>query len=289
MFSKSRLTMHMSFFSGTNLGKFCNKAQFSTSWLLQILYWSCLSPYGNVVRFCWKPLLLVSHCSITRNVCWFVLVFGGENESAGVFLSLAGGWWVSSGKCRSDRLGCKCSELSTLHLHVELICPGLWAGAARPGCLLHPTESSLGDLGTGAGSSAGAPSLQTAAARPGKDGCHSPAFLSVGSHPVLRRARDTRETQVAPSVTAHFFFCAVLCRHSKASCLAREVELPPGSFLSSSLRFPLGGAMERGGDRSTPGSFWQGAVSSHKAHQDPGALVSARASCRPDRACETKM
>lgn len=256
MLSKSHLIMHVSFSSGTKLGKFCNKAQFSASWLLQMLYWSCLSPYGNVVRFCCKPLLLVSHCSITRNVCWFVLVFRGENESAGVFLSLAGGWWVSSGKCSSGRLGCKCSELSNLHLHVELICPGLWAGAARPGCLLRPAESSLGDLGTGAGSSAEAPSLRAAAARPGKDGCHSPAFLSVGSHPVLWRARDTQETQVAPSVTTHFFFCAVLCRHNKASCLAREVELPLGSFLSSSPRFPLDGAMERGGDRSTPGSFW---------------------------------
>lgn len=69
MLSKSHLIMHVSFSSGTKLGKFCNKAQFSASWLLQMLYWSCLSLYGNVVRFCCKPLLLVSHCSITRNVC----------------------------------------------------------------------------------------------------------------------------------------------------------------------------------------------------------------------------
>lgn len=158
-------------------------------------------------------------------------------------LSLAEGWWVSSSKCSCGRLGCKCPELSTLHLHVELKCPGQWDGAARPGCLLLllGLPSVTWAEGQGALLDSGVAN-SCSKARQGR--------LSQPSlHSALQRVADNWESQVAPSVMTQFYFYAMLCRHSKASCLAGEMELPysKAPFHLIPPRFPFCGNTEWGG------------------------------------------
>lgn len=100
-----------------------------------------------------------------------------------------------------------------------------------------PAGPSLSDLGRGAGSSAGALVLQTAAARPGKDGCRSLCcVLPCKGLQTIERVRWL-------SVMTQFYFYAMLCWHSKASCLAGEMELPfsKAPFHLIPPRFPLCG------------------------------------------------
>lgn len=153
---------------------------------------------------------------------------------------------MSSGKCGGGSLGCKCPQLSTLHHSVELICPRLWAGAARPGCPLCPDESSIGtgDSGTGTGSSASVPCCKWLQQGKARMAVAASCFLlcrAVLYHKGLETLK--RDSNASLSHNPIFLLC----------CATQVLQgffpsypgkghgsaVPQGSFLSYSPKFPL--------------------------------------------------
>lgn len=206
-----------------------------------------------------------------------------------VLACLSEGWRVSSSKCSHGRLGCRCPELSTLHLHVELKCPGQWAGAARPGCLLFLLGLPSVTWAEGQGALLGlwcCKQLQQGQARTAVA-----VFVASCLAKGCKQLRESGGFQSWPN------FISMRCYAGTARLLAWQGRWSCHSPRLLSILYPPGfpfvgtqteeSSVSPGSDSSQSTQLWQGA--GHQAQQDPGARVSSHECCWSDKAYETKM